>query len=107
MKYLIALISVLAAVIAQILIKKASFSNLLDKSWFGFILFALLSYAVAFILQSHIMRFFPLSKIAPVTGIATLMLVFLCGVLLFNETIVIKQVIGVLFGLISIYLILG
>jgi len=52
-------------------------------------------------------KYFALSKIAPATSIAIMILVFVCGVWLFNETIQLKQIIGILLGIVSIYLILG
>lgn len=65
------------------------------------------AYGITFFLQSYILRFFPLSKIAPATAIAIMILVFGCGIFIFGENISVKQLIGVALGVVSIYLILA
>ncbi|MEA4982003.1 MAG: hypothetical protein VB066_04725 [Paludibacter sp.] len=106
MKYWIAILSVLSAVIAQVLVKNASFNELYSKKWMIFILISLIVYGLAFILQSYVFRLFPLSKIGPPSAIAVMILIFFSGVIFFGESIQIKQIAGVILGAISIYLIM-
>ena len=68
---------------------------------------SLTAYGLAFILQSYIFKFFPLSKIAPVMAISIMILVFSCGICIYRENINIKQIIGLFLGIVSIYLILS
>ena len=53
------------------------------------------------------MRYFPLSKVSPAMSVATMVLVFVAGVLLFREQIALKQVLGIVLGAASVYLILS
>jgi len=106
MKYFLAFFSVISAVVAQVLIKKASLSIPFEKKWISMILLSIAAYGITFLLQAYLMRLFPLSKIAPAAAMAIMVLVFICGVLLFGEIISSKQIVGVLLGVVSIYLIL-
>ncbi len=67
---------------------------------------SILAYCLAFLAQAHLMRILPLSKVGPVMSIATMLLVFVCGVWLFNEHIGARQIIGLVLGAAAIYLIL-
>lgn len=107
MKYIIVILSIISAVTAQVLIKNASLNVFFEKKWFTFIFMSVTAYGIAFFLQSYIFKFFPLSKIAPVMAISIMLLVFGCGIWLFGEDINFKQIIGVLLGIVSIYLILA
>ena len=107
MKYIVVFLGVISAVVAQVLIKNASLNVFLEKKWIVFILLSAATYGVAFLLQSYILKFFALSKIAPVMSISVMILVVGCGVWLFGEEINLKQMIGVLLGIVSIYLILS
>jgi len=107
MRLLLASISIIAAVAAQVFVKKAAFYQFLEKTWLSFIVLSLIFYAVAFAFQAIVVRYFEMSKILPVSAIAIMILVFLSGIIFFNETINIKQIIGVLLGAISIILILS
>lgn len=107
MKYILALMGVVFAVVAQVLLKYAALTNSMSKKWLLFISFSALSYAIAFIFQSYIYKYFPISKIAPTLSTAIVLFVILSGVWLFNETLQTKQLIGVLLGAVSIYLIMS
>jgi len=107
MKYLIVALGVLLTVSAQVLLKFTSFHEFWSKKFIIYVIASMTAYCVAFLVQSYLMRVFALSKIAPAMSIATMILVFICGVWLFNEQIFLKQTIGVLLGLISVYLILS
>lgn len=107
MKYLLVSISILSAVFAQILIKKATLFQFAEKRWFVLIFFSLLLYATAFFTQTFILRMFPLSKILPVSAIAIMILIFVSGIFFFGESANYKQMMGVVLGVISIILILS
>lgn len=107
MKYFLAILSVLSAVLAQVIVKNASFNELYSKKWIILILISITVYGLAFILQSYVFRLFPLSKIGPPSAIAVMVLIFGCGVIFFGESIHIKQIAGVILGMISIYLIMA
>lgn len=107
MKYFLVALGVVFSVIAQVLIKNASFYDFWGKKWIIFMLLSVSSYGLAFLLQSYLMKLFPLSKIAPAMAIAIMILVFIAGVVFFKETIQLKQAIGILLGIVSIYLILS
>lgn len=105
LKYLYAILSILFAVCGQVFIKYASLQQVFQKKWLFYILLSVTFYGLAFILQSIALKYFPLSKYSASTAIIILIIVFSCGVLFFNETIHIKQYIGLTLGVISIYLI--
>lgn len=107
MKYILVISGVVFAVVAQVLLKTASSNVSFEKRWLTFLFLSAGAYGLAFFIQSYIFKYFPLSKIAPAMSIAIMILVFVCGVWLFNETIQLKQIIGILLGIVSIYLILG
>jgi len=106
MKYILVLFGVVFAAIAQVLVKNASSQVFFEKKWVILMLLSVSSYGLAFLLQAYIFKFFELSKIGPVMAIAVMILVFGFGIWFFGEEINIKQAVGVLLGIISIYLIL-
>jgi len=107
MKYLFALLGVTFAVAAQILLKSASLSSSMSKKWLIYMIFSAVSYAIAFLFQSFIYKYFSLSKIAPTLSTAIMLFVILAGVWLFNESLQPRQIVGILFGVLSIYLIMS
>ena len=107
MKYILVLLGVISAVVAQVLIKNASQNVFFEKKWLVLMILSAISYGVAFLLQSYILKFFDLSKIAPAMAIGIMILVFGSGIWIFGEDVSVKQGIGVLLGLVSIYLILA
>jgi len=107
MKYILAILSIVLATTAQILVKSASFQEIYAKKWIILTLTAVITYGVAFLFQSYVFRLFPLTKIGPSSAIAVMVLVFVCGVFLFGESLQLKQVIGIILGVISVYLIMS
>lgn len=107
MKYLVVAIGVLLTVSAQVLLKTTSLYELWSKKFILFVGASMLTYCLAFLAQSYVLRLFPLSKVSPAMSIATMMLVVVFGVLLFNEQIVLKQVIGIVLGGVAVYLIMS
>ena len=107
MKDLLVIMGVVFAVTAQVLLKYASLAVSMSKRWLFFIGFSAVSYAIAFLFQLYIYKYFPLSKIAPTLSTAIVLFVIIMGVWLFNETLQTKQIIGILLGAASIYLIMA
>ncbi len=106
MRYFFVVLSVIFSVLAQVLVKEAAYYEFGSKRWIVFVFASVGAYGLAFLLQTYIMRLFPISKIAPAMAIAIMLSVFFCGLFFFNEQISLKQLFGVLLGSVSIYLIL-
>ena len=106
-KFLLVGLSILFAVAAQVLIKYSSQQAFGGFKWWYFILLSLFSYASAFVMQSFALKFFPLSRYSASTAIIIMTLVFGCGIFFVNETVQLKQYIGLALGIISIYLIIS
>lgn len=107
MKYLLASLSILSAVFAQILMKKASIYQFAEKKWLLLILLSVIFYTLTFITQTFVVRYFPISKILPVSAIAIMILIFVSGILFFGETVSSTQMFGIALGVVSILLILN
>ncbi|MDL2254792.1 hypothetical protein LJB78_00735 [Bacteroidales bacterium OttesenSCG-928-J16] len=107
MKYFIVALGVLLTASAQVLVKFTSFYDLWSKKFILFIGASMLTYCVAFLVQSYLMRLFPLSKVGPAMAVATMVVVFICGVIFFKEVIGMRQIVGILLGGAAIYLILS
>lgn len=104
-KFGLIVIGILFSTIAQVMIKKSSLHELNETIYFLYLGMAGLSYVFSFVSYAFIMKFFPLSKISPVMTIGTMILVVCSGVILLNETISIRQSLGLMLGIISIILI--
>lgn len=107
MKYLLIALSIIAAAGAQVIIKSSSLYPLYSKKWLITFILSICCYAIAFCLQTVLVRHFPLSKIGPSMGISIMLLVFIAGIIVFGETTQTKQIIGIFLGMIATYLILS
>lgn len=107
MKYGVVALCVLLTVSAQVLLKQTSAYAVGSRNFILFVASSMLIYCLAFLAQSQAMRYFPLSKVSPAMSVATMVLVFVAGVLLFKEQIVLKQIIGIALGAVAVYLILS
>ncbi len=107
MKYAFVSFCVLLTVLAQVLLKRTSMYAAWSKGFFLFVAGSMLTYCLAFLAQSLAMRYFPLSKVSPAMSVATMVLVFVAGILLFKEQIELKQLLGIALGAASVYLILS
>src|SRR5437660_825352 len=103
---LLVVIGVLTTALAQILLKKASGFEIKTSSWFMWIGLSAVVYVVSFILYSRILKYFALNKIYPAMTVAQIMVITLCGILM-GEVIGGRHALGLVFGVISIYLILA
>jgi multidrug transporter EmrE-like cation transporter len=103
---LLIVIGVLTTAIAQVLLKKASGFEIRTSSWIIWMGISAASYTVSFVAYSRILKYFALNKIYPAMTIAQIIVITLCG-LWMGEVVGGRQVLGLLFGVVAIYLILG
>lgn len=106
-KYLLIIIGILSSSMAQIMQKKASVYEFKDFNFFLFLGFGGLFYLISFGLYAIVLKYFPISKLSPVMAIGVMIIVIIAGIFVFNEKISVKQAIGIIMGISSIYLILG
>jgi multidrug transporter EmrE-like cation transporter len=103
---LLVLIGILTTALAQILLKKAADFEIRTSSWLMWIGMSAVVYVVSFVLYSRILKYYALYKIYPVMTSAQIMVITLGGILM-GEAIGGRHALGLLFGVISIYLILA
>lgn len=106
MQYLILFIPVIFSAAAQVLVKYAANFEIKSLNWFIFIGISLVSYGLAFVLYSFTVRQFPVSVASPVNTISVMIIVFIFGILMFGEAVTIKQFAGIVFGLLSVILLI-
>ncbi|MFH0976567.1 MAG: EamA family transporter [Spirochaetota bacterium] len=106
-KYTLIVFGIIFSATAQVMIKKSSFWGIKDFSFYLFFSLAGICYILSFGLYAYILKYFALSKISPIMTIGTMILVIGSSILLFKETITLKQSIGIFLGIFSIYLLLG
>jgi drug/metabolite transporter (DMT)-like permease len=106
MKYLILLLGISFAVIAQILLKSLSLYTAYERKWLYIMAASIVSYGLAFLTQVYLYKLFQLHRISPIMAISIMILVVISSFFVFNEHIQLKQILGVVLGVISIYLIL-
>jgi len=102
---MLVVIAIFATAFAQVLLKKASFYEIKTVSWLLCMGVSAVSYAASFILYSRILKYFALNKIYPAMTIGQIMLVTLYGFSI-GEVINGRHALGLLCGMLSIYLIL-
>jgi drug/metabolite transporter (DMT)-like permease len=93
--------STIIALLPLVLIKKYLQSNQ--------IYYLIITMIVYFLLMLSYIKLFEnteLSSIYTILQILQILLVLLIGVIIFNETLTLNKVIGIIFGLISVYLLL-
>jgi multidrug transporter EmrE-like cation transporter len=103
---LLIVIGILTTAIAQVLLKKASGFEIRTSSWIIWMGLSAVSYTVSFVAYSQILKHFALNKIYPAMTVAQIIVITLCG-LWMGEAIGGRQFLGLLFGGVAIYLILG
>jgi len=103
---LLVAIGILATAVAQILLKKAAAFDVRTTSWMLWMGLSASIYAVSFVAYSRILKYYALNKIYPAMTVAQIVVITLYG-LWVGEAIGGRQALGLLFGVVSIYLILG
>ena len=105
-KLLLVLFAVFATAFAQVLLKKASYHDIKTSPWLVYMGISAVSYGVSFILYSRVLKYYPLNKIYPAMTVAQIILITLYG-LWIGEVISGRHSLGLLFGMLSIYLIMS
>jgi len=102
---LLVLVAVLATAFAQVLLKKASFYDVRSFWWLVYFGASGVTYALSFLLYAYVLKFYPLNKIYPAMTVGQIVIVTLFGVLL-GEAVTGRHALGLLTGVLAIYLIL-
>ena len=99
-------IAVLATALAQVLLKKASYYEIQTTEWLMYMGISAVTYALSFVLYSRILKYFALNKIYPAMTVGQIMIVTIVG-LFIGEAVGSRHALGLMFGALSIYLILS
>lgn len=99
-------IGIVATAVAQVLLKQAAPHEIRSTPWLMFMGLAAASYTLSFVLYSQVLKYYPLNKVYPAMTVAQIILITLYG-LMVGEVIEARQALGLLFGIVSIYLILS
>ena len=92
-------------VLAQVLLKKASYFEFMTAMWFWYMALSAVVYSISFILYSRILKYYPLNKIFPVLIVGQIILITFYGMLI-GETVTGRHALGLVLGGVAIYLIL-
>jgi multidrug transporter EmrE-like cation transporter len=103
---LLIVIGILTTAVAQVLLKKAAEFEIRTSSWVLWMGLSAASYTVSFVAYSRILKYFALNKIYPAMTVAQIIVITLCGLWL-GEAVDGRQLLGLLLGILAIYLILG
>ena len=106
-KYGVIAIGVIFSTLAQVALKKTSMFEIKQSSFFIYFGLAGLFYLVSFGLYVFILKQVALNKVCPVMTIATMILVVVASLLMFNESLSTKQLVGIACGIISVVLVIG
>jgi len=106
-KFIFIALGILSSAIAQMFIKQASTLPFENVKYYIYFCLAGLFYVVSFGLYTLVLRYFPITKISPVMTLGTMTMVIVFGILMFNEIITIKQLIGMVIGAVAIVLIVS
>ena len=97
---------IVTTAVAQVLLKKAAQFEIRTSSWVIWMGLSAVSYTVSFVAYSRILKYFALNKVYPAMTVAQIILITLVGLWL-GEGVSGRQLLGLLFGVVAIYLILG
>lgn len=105
MKYALIPIAVSFSAAAQIILKKSAGYENWTGHWFLFLAISCSLYGVSFFAYMYLLRTLPISRIYPILTILVISIITVYGVLI-GEGITVKQVLGIAFGIGSVYLLL-
>lgn len=97
---------IVATALAQILLKQSSLHGVMSGPWLGFVGIAAGAYGLSFLLYALILKTYALNKIYPAMTVGQIVIVTIYG-LAIGEVIDTRHAVGLVFGAIAIYLILG
>lgn len=106
-KTLLVIVGIVTSAIAQTLLKKSgNYEFFKDNLFFFYFVLGGVFYVASFLLYTYLLKVFDISKISPIMTIGTMILVVLVGVFAFKEILSIRQIIGIVFGIVSVLLII-
>lgn len=105
LKYVLLCVGIIPSALAQIMLKKSTAFMMRSVEWYAFIGISILLYGLAFVLYAIVMRYFPISKASPIMTVGVMLVVVAFG-LCSGEEFQLRNIIGLLLGLMSIFLIL-
>lgn len=103
--HLLVALAIFMTAMAQVVLKKASSYEFKTVAWLFYFGMSGAMYALSFILYAHILKYYPLNKIYPAMTVGQIIVVTVFGVLL-GEAVAGRHALGLLFGVVAIYLIL-
>jgi drug/metabolite transporter (DMT)-like permease len=102
--YIFVIFGIITSASAQVVLKMSSVAGIWSKSWFAFIFLSALLYLISFGFYFFILKMFPISKIYPFMTVCIILIVTSYGFLA-GEPFTVRQLIGLLLGMGSIYFI--
>jgi len=103
---LLILVGILTTAFAQVMLKKASGFEIRTSSWIVWMGLSAVSYTVSFVAYSRILKYFALNKVYPAMTVAQIVIITLYG-LWAGEALDTRHALGLVFGVVAIYLILA
>ena len=106
LKWAYVLTGIFCSSLAQISMKRAALFEGQQLVWLSFLIGSSICYLLSFVCYYFALKYFPISKIAPLMTIGVVLIVVLYG-MCSGETIGFKNVLGFILGTVSIYFILS
>lgn len=101
---LLIIASVITAAFGQIFIKYSTNYKLLERNWIFYVLLSILSSTVSFAANLILFKNEEMSKISPILTAASIVVVVTASVILFNDEMNMRKVLGVGFAVVSVIL---
>jgi multidrug transporter EmrE-like cation transporter len=102
-RYLFIPFGVITSAFAQIMLKRSSSFQNWSRTWFIFIILSSILYLASFVLYFNILKYFPISRIYPIMTACVIIIISGYGFII-GEPISIKYVVGIVLGILSIFL---
>lgn len=96
---------VISTAAAQLLLKRAASHEHWSSMWLTFMGVSAGFYVLSFAMYSQMLRYYALNKIYPATTVAQILLITLIGLML-GESLEGRQIVGLAFGMLAVYLLL-
>lgn len=106
-KYFVLFAPVFFSAAAQLLLKLAALKKWKSTAWLLAMSSSIAAYLLAFVLYSVAVRYFPVSLASPVNTISVMLLVIIGGILFYGEPFGLRQTLGMVFGALSMLLLLS
>jgi uncharacterized membrane protein len=103
-EFLLVLASAVSAAFGQIFLKYGTNYKILDRKWIFFIILSVLTSTITFIANLVLFKKEEMSRISPILTAATIIVVVILSIFLFDEEINVRKGIGVAFAVLSVIL---